>query len=182
VDVGEFESVKDVFKDLTSQEVGQIWAEAAEMYGHGEDLMLSREMEEIAYKVQAGHEEVNALGHAIYDYLETLLPESWVDKSIRQRQIYFEYLSQDGTGVYGSDDIHELGVNTRNKVCVLEIWIEGMGKKKGDITMMHSKIINDFMREMPGWEASKGNLQFGKYGQQRGFVRIQARIQYSLNE
>lgn len=56
-----------------------------------------------------------------------------------------------------------------NKVCARQIWFECLGNikepKRHDISD-----INDVLRRLEGWEQKK--TTFGKYGEQRGFVKV----------
>jgi putative DNA primase/helicase len=59
-------------------EIDQIWAEALAKYRGGEQLMLTGEVEQIAYEEQRDAMELDDREGIINDYLETLLPENWI--------------------------------------------------------------------------------------------------------
>jgi len=52
VDLGEQPITKDLFENLTDYEVDQIWAEAVSLHQVGENLHLSRNLEEMAFRIQ----------------------------------------------------------------------------------------------------------------------------------
>lgn len=98
----------------------------------------------------------------IYQFLDTLLPPDWSDKSIEERAEWF----REGSGLIE-------GSVRRDKVCVDELWCEFYGGVPGDKKKSDSKQINAIMRDLvTEWEESKSALHFGAYGKQRGFVRI----------
>lgn len=162
VDIKVTTAEKDIFTDLTSDEVDQIWAEATDMFLQGEDLFLSPEIEKIARQVQQGHTEIDARTELIQDYLEILLPEDWASKNIYQRR---EFLNS-------SSEISEVGTVRRDRVVIHEIWCECLGGQTKDITKYNTHDLHDIMKKMKGWQQHTSTMRSGVYGTQRGYVRI----------
>lgn len=150
------------FDELSPERVDQIWAEAVELWKGGETLYLDMEMENQAFEVQQAHEESNDQVGIVAQFLDELLPEDWAEKTSAERSAYFKY----------RDEMSKVGTVKRDKICVPEIWIECMGKTRGDMTTQNTKIYHDIMKEMPGWIRSKWKMRFKEYGMLTGYVRI----------
>ena len=67
-------------------EIDQIWAEALAKYRGGEQLILTGEVEQIAYDEQRDAMELDDREGIINDYLETLLPENWDSMDLYERK------------------------------------------------------------------------------------------------
>lgn len=144
---------------MDSKEVDQIWAEACYLYTMGEDLFLTREVEDMAEKVQAEHTEFDERRGAILPYLETLVPENWKDMNVYER---VEYL--------GDEQVQkEQGIVQRDFISIPEIWTELFRGKIGDMTNYNSKFIRDYMNGLPGWKPKQVNRK--PWGTQRGWIR-----------
>ena len=154
---------KNLWTDLTQEEVNQIWAEAMHFYNKGESLYLEKEIEEYAKKEQDKHTEGNHLEGIIREYLEIPLPKKWDKYDIEERKRYIQ------GNEFGKK--HD-GTEKRMKVCGVEIWIELLD---GDIKKFRNssaKEISDILRKMEGWKEYGAQLRFSKmYGKQRAFVR-----------
>ena len=160
VDVNETEPLKDVFTDLSEYEIGQVWAEAVELYKSGEALYLTKELEEEAYKVQTEHSEKDDRAGAIQKYLDTPVPENWDDMNIYDRRSFLS-----GDSLFGE------GTMIRNRVCIAEIWCELFGSQAKDMSRYNTKDLHDIMSNMEGWERGKANRRFPFYGEQRAYIR-----------
>lgn len=157
--------VKDVFKELTEEEVGQIWAEAVELYRCGEKLYLSPELEAEAYRQQVEHSEQDERVGMIERYLETLLPDNWEDMETYARRAWL-----------AGDEIQPVGTVQRTKVCIAEIWCEVLGGMQKDMNRFNTKELHDIMRRMEGWQESGKVQRFGKYGTQRAYERSKGSV------
>ncbi|WP_196605793.1 virulence-associated E family protein [Pectinatus haikarae] len=156
-------SAKRTVKDLTQDEIDQVWAEAKHFYDTGEQLYLPDNMEIIAKELQESHTESSPLAGMISEYLDKLLPENWESIDIGERRAF---INDDGF-------TSELkGTVQRDRVCALEIWIELLNGDPKRLDRLKANEINGILRKMPGWEASRNGLRFGRfYGFQRGFQR-----------
>jgi putative DNA primase/helicase len=160
VDVNETEPLKDVFTDLNEYEIGQLWAEAVELYKAGETLYLTKELEEEAYKAQSEHSEKDDRAGAIQKYLDTPVPENWDNMNVYDRRSFLT-----GDALFGE------GTMIRNRVCIAEIWCELFGSQAKDMSRYNTKDLHDIMSNMEGWERGKANRRFPNYGEQRAYVR-----------
>lgn len=153
---------RNLFKDLTDDEVGQIWAEALTLYKAGESLYLDRETEAEAAKHQEAHLEDDPLYGIIQEFLDKPLPADWTDRDVRGRRAYLM------GGDFGQEPE---GCVRRDRVCVTEIWQECLGHDPGKMQRYQALEIHDLMQRMPGWKRFEGKLKFPVYGVQRGYVR-----------
>lgn len=162
VDIYQQEPIKNVFKEFEG-EVDQIWAEAVELFKAGEQLYLSGEEEKEALRQQEAHSEESAKAGLVQEYLDTLLPEDWYEKTISERR---NFIHQDEF----ADSV--TGTMKRTKVCVMEIWVELFNGDPKQLTPLMSREINDILTGIRGWSKYKSALSFGKtYGKQRAFTR-----------
>lgn len=152
---------KNVWNQLTGEEVNQIWAEAMTFYKAGETLFLSPELEEIAFATQAEHREQDERAGIIQKYLDTLLPDNWDDLDVYQRRAYLQ-----------GDELQPSGTKRRTRVCVAEIWCEVLGGMQRDMNRFNTKDLHNIMRSMDGWAEYDGKIRTKLYGLQRGFYRV----------
>lgn len=150
-------------------EIDQIWAEALAKYRGGEQLILTGEVEQIAYEEQRDAMELDDREGIINDYLETLLPENWDSMDLYERKSFLAGQSEFGTEM-------PVGKVKREKVCVLEIWCECLGKDQSNLKRLDSYEIIGILKRIGGWESYTGNKQgqtrFSIYGNQKTFCRV----------
>jgi predicted P-loop ATPase len=60
----------------------------------------------------------------------------------------------------------------RTICCAAQIWVEALGRRKGDMKMWDSKDICTIMRNMPGWMERPTKFRVPGYGLQRVFERV----------
>lgn len=128
---------------LTNEEVGQIWAEALELYRRGESLELDREAEKEAEKQQGLHMQDDPREGIIKEWLETPT----------------------------HDEFSPFKGELLDKVCAVQIWAECLDNKKGTLKPWEAKEICNIMRKMPGWEEAEKPMRIPNYGQQKVFIR-----------
>lgn len=160
VDVGVTELKKNVFKDLTGDEVDQIWAEAQVIWLSGEQLDLPKHLEAEAALIQQSHTEDNPKIGMVRAYLDTPIPNNWDTMDLWTKQAYLEEPQEQGRTIW-----------PRSRVCAIEIWAELFGGDARSINRMQVNEIHDIMAQMDGWERAKGKLKFGVYGSQKGYLR-----------
>lgn len=144
VDVDPARAEKSHWDYLTDEVVSQIWAEVLCWFKAGESLVLDSDAREEAERQQAAHMET--------DPREGLIQE-WLDTPV-----------EDEMG-RPTDDL-------RTRVCAAQIWVECLGKKRGDMKPWDGKDIMDIMRRIPGWQERKGKTKVPGYGVQRVFERL----------
>ncbi|SDB96791.1 virulence-associated E family protein [Shouchella lonarensis] len=161
--VDKAKATKSSFKDLTDDEIGQVWAEAVQRYKGKEPLILEGEVADRAQEAQELHMEENDLFGLIQEFLEYPVPENWHEKNIQSRKEYFH-----------SEQIQASG-QPRERICAMEIWAELLQGDPKQFTPIKSREINDVLKRIPGWKphsTGRGRLRFGKeYGTQKAFIR-----------
>ncbi|WP_035178604.1 virulence-associated E family protein [Alkalihalobacterium bogoriense] len=153
---------KNMWDDLTEEEVDQIWAEAKVLYEKGETLALSKEIEEKAGELQAAHTQENPITESIRSYLETPVPINWYELDIGTRRTYL-HMDQ-------PNDETEKTMKL-NKVCAQMVWEELFQKDVSMMTRYDAKEINMIIQNTTGWKRVS-SVRFDKtYGMQKGFRR-----------
>lgn len=154
---------KSIRDDLTQEQIDQVWAETYQFWKQGELLYLPAELEDEAMNVQAEHTEESERAGEIRSYLDLPLPKDWDKRDVPARREY----------IHGSDFGDEpKGSVCRERVCVMEIWVELFRGNSRDLTPWLSREIHDILRATPGWKPI-GRQKFGKlYGQQRAYGRV----------
>ena len=148
----------DMWAELTPEVIGQIWAEAVQIYRKGEELYLPRELEAAAREIQETYEEENPRAGIIAEYLDRLLPDGWEGMDLYARRSYLE----------GGAEGH----TRRTTVCIMEIWAEALSGNPDKLDRYAIKEIRDIMASLPEWRRS-GNKRttIHPYGRQRYYER-----------
>lgn len=148
---------------LTDAYVDQVWAEAVHLYRAGEQLWLTPAEGALASEEREDFTEEDALSGVISSYLDTLVPEDWDELSPEARQLWL-LNQQDGFAAAGSKPI--------DRVCSLQIWMEALGRRRGDHRRVDLLEITNALKQMPGWRLLQGNHRLPGYGPQKVFERI----------
>jgi len=152
-------ATKNVFRDLTDEEVDQIWAEAVMRWRLGESLYLSPEMEEEAERRRQEHMLRDPLEGAIEAFLEKPIPEDWLRWPLEKRMLF-----------WSGGMTYEGKLVQRDRVCAIEIWRECLGERRA-ITKSDAIRINAILEKLPGWERASTIRAGAEYGTQKGFRR-----------
>lgn len=149
---------RDLWDDLTDDEIRQIWGEAVALYHKGEELYLPPELETVAREVQQIYEEENPKVGIVAQYLDRLLPDDWDEKDLYSRRAWLE----DKT----------TGTVKRETVCTLEIWAEALGQNPDRLDRYATKEVSDIMARLPEWR-HQGNAKITArlYGRQRYYKK-----------
>lgn len=150
---------KSVVRDLTPDEVAQIWAEAYTLYKQGEPLYFDSEESALARAEQHKHTATDERRGVIEAFLEKRLPEDWNSKDLYDRRSWLD------------DPLASNGVWKRDFVCMAEIWCECLGKDKTDMSRYNTREINDIMRSLTDWEFVPSTKNFAIYGKQKYYRR-----------
>ena len=162
VTVDPSQATLSVFTELTDELVGQIWAEAVEMWRQGEPLYLKPALETEAMIRQKDHTEEHPWLQIIGDFLNLKLPEEWQNWAKYER---LEWLS---------DPLSATGTKYRDRVCLMEIW-EICLKRRDTIDSYHASILRSIMQNLDGWKEEKGVAKFSGYGAlRRGYFRTKS--------
>jgi hypothetical protein len=70
---------------MTADDVAQVWAEAKMRLTAGEDLILRGDVLKEAEEHQRQALESDPKEGQVIEYLDTLLPEDWYDRTVTQR-------------------------------------------------------------------------------------------------
>jgi len=148
--------------DLTDDDRDQIWAEVMFRYKDlGErNLVLSAEAEQIAIEKQTGALESDDREGLVEEYLNTLLPENWMEMNTEARQ---EYLADSQAQLDGTVE--------RKQVTVSEIWCECFQSPLKMIRKQDSYDIAGILKRL-GWVPTGKRKRIPIYGQQRTFAKI----------
>lgn len=149
------------FDALTDQYVDQVWAEAVHLYRSGEKLWLDSDDSEMAAAEREEFTEEDALTGQIQSYLDTLVPDDWDTTSPEGRQLWLQQAADNF--VKGTQPITE--------VCSLQVWVEAMGRRKGDHRRIDLLDITNALKNIKGWKLQPGNVRTAAYGPQKVFIR-----------
>lgn len=164
VDVHPEKAVKDVWKDLDTKAVDQIWAEAVSLFRNGEKFyMWNDDLKRMAEEVQDSHLEESPLAGAVLAFLDKKIPKNWDEIDLCAKRDF----------IRGESFVSDIkGEVYRDKVCALEIWCELFDGERKDLSRQKSKEINDIIEKTGEWIRAKKSLRFsGAYGVQKGFIR-----------
>lgn len=162
VRLGENPPPLTVWGDLTEEIIAQLWAEARFRFKAGEPLTLPHTLMDAALEQQEQFTEDDARRGLVEQYVDTLLPESWKQKSRSERQSWFMY----------SDELKEKGTQQRMTVSAAEVWAECMQKDPANFPRQEKRDISAILRQLPGWKEEPGRQKCGPYGLQVRYRRV----------
>nr|DAJ49093.1 MAG TPA: virulence associated protein E [Caudoviricetes sp.] len=160
------------FGKYSDEYVNQVWAEAVhtwktsrDQYGlkDNPELFLSSEEEAAAESVRSMATEEDSMTGLIQAYLDTLVPENWVEMSPEER---ISWLRDEEQGIVS-------GTHPIDVVCSLEIWEIALGRERGKHSRVDILQITNALKQLPGWFGpmpKPTRLPF--YGPQRVFARL----------
>lgn len=151
------------FEALTDEYIDQVWAEAVTLYRAGEPLWLGDEDSQMAREEREEFTEEDALTGVVASYLDTLVPTDW-DTMTPEARVSWLQSSADGFTAVGTEPI--------TRVCSLQIWVEAMGRRKGDHSRTDLLEITSSLKNIPGWRSLPGSHRLPGYGPQKVFERI----------
>lgn len=127
--------------ELDGDVVQQIWAEVVSWFKAGESLVLDEQARIEAEYQQAIHMESDPREGMIQEWLDTPM----------------------------EDEMGRATEDYRIRVCASQVWVECLGKKKGDMKPWEAKEIYDILRRISGWVERKGRVRVPGYGTQTVF-------------
>ena len=160
------------FGKYSDDYVNQVWAEAVHIWKTSRDkyglkdnpeLFLSSEEEAAAESVRSMATEEDSMTGLIQAYLDTLVPENWVEMSPEER---ISWLRDAEQGIVS-------GTHPIDVVCSLEIWEIALGRERGKHSRVDILQITNALKQLPGWFGpmpKPTRLPF--YGPQRVFARL----------
>ena len=162
VDVGVYPAKKSVWGELPLV-VDQVWAEAYLYWKLGEPLYLPKEIEPLAQEQQEAHREQSGKEGMIREFLARKIPSGWIGYDLQKRRMFWG-------GNLKLPDGEELV--EREKVCVMEIWVECLGGDAKYLKRSDSTEIINVLTAVKGWKRNKSARRYGPYGVQRGFEKV----------
>lgn len=185
-------AIRNVWEELNSEEVMQVWGEVMAMYKAGERLVLGEGLEEQAREIQGQYTQKDERVGMVVKYLNTPVPTDWGRKSLYERRAYlasvdcgdvviegWEWLAgEDGGGLVcgGSDGLRGDGLVPegfvlRDKVSALEVYCDVMAGKAENFTRLVSSDMANLLHSA-GWKKSKNaNYRTVLFGTQRAYER-----------
>lgn len=156
---------KSMWTEMDQYIIDNIWSEAMDIWEGGEKLYLEGKVAKEATRVQRQHTDESSKAGIIKAYLDMLLPKDWSAMDLGARRHF----------IHGDGDF-EKGTVEREKVCIMEIWMELFQGETRHMTIAQRNEIKDVLKQLEGWKphgAGEGKLNFGKlYGNQRAYIRI----------
>lgn len=152
------------FDRYTDDYVDQIWAEAVHLYNNGEQLWLDDDGSVEAAIERERFVEEDSLAGLIQEFLDQLVPLDWWAKSPEQRVAWMSDRDQ---------GFEPEGETIVNRTCSLQIWVEAMGRRKGDHRRVDLLEITEAVKRIPGWEVESGRHRIPGYGPQLTFIRTE---------
>lgn len=163
VDTRAAEGRKSIWRHLTDEEVGQIWAEAVDLWRTGESLFLDGQLAQDAMAAQDRHTEEMPLVGLIEEYLDRRLPVDWYDRNLAARRNFIH-----GRGDFGEENLGKEFL-TRTRTCPMEIWIELLEGDPKNLQPATSRQINEAIRRLPKWQPIGRRYFPQPCGRQRGY-------------
>ena len=160
------------FGKYSDEYVNQVWAEAVHIWKTSRDkyglkdnpeLFLSASEEAAAESVRSMATEEDSMTGLIQAYLDTLVPENWVEMSPEER---ISWLRDEEQGIVS-------GTHPIDVVCSLEIWEIALQRERGKHSRVDILQITNALKQLPGWFGpmpKPTRLPF--YGPQRVFARL----------
>ena len=108
IDVTIQKAVKNIDKDLTSDYISQLWAEAVQLYKSGQSIYIQdSQILTLAEQEQRKHFDESPLQSDIYNFLEIPITKNWYESSLESRRIHIRaYQNGEQTaGAYKRDRI-----------------------------------------------------------------------------
>lgn len=157
------EAGKDVFS-LDKDTVQQIWAEAYTFYQAGEELFVSKEIEELAENYRSDAESEDPIKTSIYQYLEIPIAEDWETYNNERKRLYIQEII--------NNDYQHKGTVQRVRVSTREITNELFCTDTGEELRGRSmtKNISNVMNNHPDWNRKQYRINNEKV---RGYERIE---------
>lgn len=150
VQLGVNQPTKNVFKDLTDEEIDGIWAEAYVDYRLGEDLYLEGESKTISESEQRKRLEDDPREGMIVEFIKRPIPIDWDKWSLEQRQAYW----------LDPESFDDVETKKRDRICAQEIGQELFDIPASKMDYRFSKGINDILKGLEGAERLDKAVRF----------------------
>lgn len=160
LDIDVIPTTKDIWRDLTQEEVDQIWAEALMRWRVGERIYLNAEEEAMAAEAQEAHRNASPMEGLIMEFLDRKVPADWQNWTLdRRRDFWNGLITMDG-----------IELVERTRICALEVQTELYNIDRRMTTAQIKAVLRKILKDRGGWVEDR--MRFGpSYGIQRGFCR-----------
>ena len=148
------------FDALTDEYVEQVWAEAVHLWRQGEPLHMDKEEADMAADAREAFTEEDAVAGMALEYLSTLVPEDWGTRSEEDRHRWLLERPD-----------YDPGVQPIMEVCSAQLWVEALGRRRGDARKVDLRELTEVLHRLPGWRQADRMKRLPGYGPQRYFVR-----------
>lgn len=156
----------NAWRDLTPELVGQIWAEAVQLFKDGFSLYMPMELMGVAETVQAEFTEESPLKSIIAEFLEfPWLPDEY-ELTPQDRYLIFNQSTDTEIGTR-----LEQGGQRTDRIAIPIIWVEALGNDRTKLTRFDSREISGALQQL-NWRRAKTGARFGKYGTQKYYERV----------
>lgn len=180
VTINRSKATKSPFDDLTQEVVQQMFAEAKEYFDANpidEALLLDKEADKMAIKMQNEHAEKDALVGEIEEFIERPIPNDYWSENVRKKRALLKYDYNHNIIRDLFDEGNLIGVDSkkpgelvwRDKVCSMEIW-RVMMERDDQPQPHHLRKIDDALSNISYCSDTKKRLRFGDgIGRQYGY-------------
>lgn len=154
---------------ITKDDIGQLWAEAMQLFRDGESLYLDKTMTAVAKQVREDYTEQDVRIEDVKKYLKMEVPENWYDMTLVERKDFIN-----GTSIFSAagenDDIKGKKFK-RDRICIKEIWEELF---RGDLKTYDQRTANAIsamMNSLKDWKRAS-TVRIEGRGITRGWLKI----------
>lgn len=154
------------FDLLTDEYIDQVWAEAVYLWSKGELLYLDDSESEAAAEAREEFTEEDPITGLITEFLDTLVPESWDEMSPEARVLWMRNSAE------GNTTAEDRPARKIERVCSVQLWVEALGRSRGDHRRQDLLDIGTAMKRIDGWVLLPGQRRHPGYGPQQVFERI----------
>jgi virulence-associated protein E len=157
---------KDIWKDLTEQEVDQIWAEVCFRvslcegnYDELEYQVLSRESRETLAKMHEEYSEKDPYESLVERFSEIMVPSNWLEMDLMGRRMYLDKLER------GEPDKEDSPLMPMPYLSAQNVHCEMLRLEISSLKKQESNRYNKIIKQMKGWK--KSTVRDVNYGKQR---------------
>lgn len=154
--VGKNKKKRNLFEDMTSELVQQLWAETKYYYDEGEPLILDEEDAATALIFQEAHTEEDPYQGLVEQFMEKPIPSDYWSRELREKRYWAnKHIDPDYIKLYSEGKVIEVPeeYNTRpgvyewrDKVSAHEIWYIALGNerapKRSDLRQINETLRN----------------------------------------
>lgn len=163
IDVNIPKSTRNIDKDLTSEYIAQLWAEAAYLYRNGQSIYIQDgQVLALAEQEQRKHFDESSLQSDIFNFLEIPITNDWYNESLESRRDYINAYQNGNTSA---------GAYKRDRVSVKEIACELFGYELNQVIERCFSL--DIARTLMalGWNKSGKAIRILPYGVVKVFYK-----------